>query len=169
MRWVNAGLLPGTLVVVALLTLTGCQAIGDTTAVESSSGSATAVPSQDEVNAQIIGCMGPTGWAYELDGDGAPVFSYPDAQKEEFEKALQQCVDDLPVPEFTEDQWHNLLALRKESAECLEALDFDVSAPPSYEVFVESDGAWNPFAEALDRASERFTEFQEKCPDAATF
>lgn len=169
MRWRTAGFLPGALVVVALVTLTGCQTTRAPDAVESPSVGAIAPLSQDEINARIIDCMGPTGWTYELDEDGVPVFSYPDAQKEEFDKALQECVDGLPTPVFTEDQWRNLLASRKESAECLESLDFDVTPPPSYEVFVESDGEWNPFAEALERASERFTEFQEECPDATTF
>jgi hypothetical protein len=84
--------------------------------------------------------------------DGALAGVYPTDQKEVFQETLEECMSGAGLdtgaekPTVLDADYERLFKAYVETAECLAREGFETSAPPSLQVFIESDGgAWHPY------------------------
>ena len=132
---------------VLLLTIGG--ACASTAEVDSTSAS----PADVNPLQPVVSCMRERGFNAAIDPvDGALAGTYPSDQREIFQEALEECMSgagldtDAEKPTLSDADYERLFTAYVETAECLVAEGFEVSTPPSLQVFIESEGeAWHPY------------------------
>lgn len=99
------------------------------------------------------------------------VDSLTDQQRPAFIEAKGGCEERIGPPPsaapLNESQVRDQYRLLVSARDCLIALGYSISEPPSEEVFVEtwSTGPWSPYAEVIDVAnSEEWVELNQECP-----
>lgn len=119
------------------------------------------------------------GFPGEIQGSGVK-FALTTGQEGAFALANYICKGKCPVAEIymlplDAEQWQAVYTFRQEStAPCLEELGYTVPEPPSPDVFVASEGDWDPLSEverqvARDIAQgrrESFDEVAATCPSS---
>jgi hypothetical protein len=128
----------------------------------------------------MFACMRDKGWAVEIEGHGlaGPASGIPDAQRDAYKADLDACTAKLgyntalPTVEEAGDYYDKLLA----SAECLRGLGYEVSEPPSRQLYAETLAGgkfpdWDPYSDVRSVLTTRggawidtWTEVNKKCP-----
>lgn len=133
----------------------------------------------DESAEVLHECMLEQGFPGEIQGSGVK-FALTTGQEGAFALANYICKGKCPVAEIymlplDADQWQAVYTFRQEStAPCLEELGYTVPEPPSPDVFVASEGDWDPLSEVERQVAgdiaqgrrESFDEVAATCPSS---
>lgn len=148
------------------LVVTGCQEVP--AAPQSTSGADHADP-YERALMNFADCMRERGWDATVSDGGATMANVPQDQRAAQQADGQVCSKEwltVDLGTFTEAEWQAAYDAARDTAACLERLGFSVSRP-SLQVFVEGEGAWNPYLELIDAGVIRPAEmsrYEEKCP-----
>ncbi len=166
-----------------LVALAGCantaaptsQPAISTQATPSSSIPVYAGPSEEYLPL-IAACLREAGWNAEINqADGGLVIaSLTSAQRPAFTAARSACEQRIGTPPppqpATAEQIHQRYLFLVQARQCLMALGYTISEPPTEETFADSyaTGPWSPFNEVADQATtqQAWNEANDKCPQA---
>lgn len=181
------GLEGGRLAVLALsLVLGGLAGCASTTAPSPQSSIVSdATPSSsipvyagpsEEYLPLIAACLREAGWNAEItQADGGLVIkSLTSAQRPAFTAARSACEQRIGTPPppqpASAEQIHERYAFLVQARQCLMALGYTISEPPTEETFADSyaTGPWSPFNEVADQATtqQAWNEANDNCPQA---
>lgn len=73
-----------------------------------------------------------------------------------FGQALGECLEEVDParadpPPLTDDQYRELYAYTAGQVECLRQRDYPAGDPPPEQVWVDSQGEWNPYVDLVER------------------
>jgi hypothetical protein len=183
MRGLEGGHLAVLALALILAGLTGCanttvpspQSTAVSDASPSSSIPVYAGPSEEYLPL-IAACLREAGWNAEINqADGGLVIESLTSQQRpalmEARSACEQQIGAPPPPEpASAEQIHERYAFLVQARQCLMALGYTISEPPTEETFADSyaTGPWSPFNEVADQATtqQAWNEANDKCPQA---
>lgn len=121
----------------------------------------------------LAACLREAGWDAVLDpsGQGVSVDSVTGEQRPAFMRARAACTESVGEPPtvapLTEAEIRDRYAYLLAARDCLLALGYPVSEPPSEDVFVDSwsTGPWSPYADIVDALTpDEWDEANRECP-----
>jgi hypothetical protein len=122
----------------------------------------------------MAACLEEYGWDAEASVDGGLDYNVPEDQREAIEADVERCREEtgynLPDRPFSEEEAVEIYAMYLESAECVEALGYEVAEPPSEEAWVEhflagTPPGWDPYDPNLwGTQLEENIDFYAECP-----
>lgn len=153
------------LIVAFALVLGGCTPLSEVSET-STSGSignirsfdGTEVPlderTAEDYAKRMATCMRDLGWQAEAvgppDADWRVTYGSASEQGEEFLKATRDCTEAIGYAgalEYTDEQLEKLYRRALEVRDCLETQGYEVSDPPTLDVYKESNAGWNPYSD----------------------
>lgn len=127
----------------------------------------------DELARKMVQCMGDKGWDVKVHPDGGLEANYPNDQAERYIGDNEQCREETgfgrssPV---TAEQAAKIYDELLRVADCVRALGYDVSEPPSKQAYVEGlmNGRlpWHPYSNVFEDGPNEAARRQlnDKCP-----
>lgn len=114
----------------------------------------------------FVSCMQDRGWELARDGDGYAV-EVSNIQLDSYYSDREACQGQLPAEApLTHEQHQRLYQLLLEVATCIAQHGFETH-PPGFQAYLDSDLAWNPYAELSFDAGMPGSELEaleEACP-----
>lgn len=144
------------------LLLSGCGG-QDGSAPVSEAPAAAAV---EEYGPGMQRCLGEAGYEVQVMADGGIRGQvHPDQMSvfDEVHKACETEVSGHLVQEASDDQFRTLYTQRLALKDCLTAEGFTISEPPSVQVFIDSGGQWQPYADVATDSSEELARVSATC------
>lgn len=150
-----------TLIALTLLLLVGCSSEpGDT--------SPTNVNTSADAAEIVSQCLQDKGWNAEAGDDGGVGVAVPKEQAEKYELDEAECWATVETPTFDDlssadrsDFYDRLVALRG----CLLDFGLTLPPPPSFQAWVDMEGAWSPYIDIDPTVmQDSYEEIEAACP-----
>jgi len=123
-----------------------------------------------EVNRLWAGCVNDHGFPAQLKPDGLTIdyTGVTDEQQQIAQAVSIACFNGLRLPntwppQYTNQQWEKLYSYELALADCVRGQGYDVTDPPSVDVFIDTTGMWSPYDE-LSLMGAVQTQLKQACP-----
>ena len=148
--------------VIVGVVIVGCVSVGALAA------GASPLALSDQERAELLAaCLTDKGWTTEITADGGVTVEYETDREAQHLSDAESCINTLqlnriaqPSPAELEAHYLDLLAAQR----CLAQHGYETPKAPDRSAFVESGGAWSPFAALPNGTAEELAQIEGVCP-----
>lgn len=129
----------------------------------------------DEFNILMRACLEDRGFAVTIRADGGMDFGELGSRErlEQARASVKDCTGKIDParleepPPLSRDQLREMYEYVLAQLNCLEAAGYPAGDPPPIDVFIDSDGAWDPYGDLIERGFSPATEDVISCQNVA--